>query len=265
MTFFCSSRAQRLGSLALPVLSALLLVSTSALADDGTIRQRVEARLAKAGLERNADIQVSVKDGAVILTGAALTVDAQRAAEKAARKEAKVVDNRLTVVPLEPHSDAEIRKAVESAILSYPRLTVFDSVELGVEKGTVLLRGSVRQPYRAGDLEDRVARVPGVREIKNEIVVQPVSIFDDQLRARLYRTIYGDDMFIRYASQPNPPIRIVVDRGHVTLTGYVGSAVEQAFLGAIARQTLAFSVDNQVKVDEPVREQKGGADASAGN
>ena len=70
--------------------------------------------------------------------------------------------------------------------------------------------------------------------------------------------IYGDERFVQYASWANPPIRIVVDKGRITLTGLVGSAVEQQLLGHIARGTLAFSVDNQVKLEsdleaEPAR------------
>jgi osmotically-inducible protein OsmY len=249
MTFFCTSAAARRGGLAALALTASLLSATPGFAQEEALRRRVEAQLAKAGLEKNADIQVEVKDGSVILTGTTPTVDAQRAAERVARKESRVVDNRLAVVPAEPRSDSEIRKAVGDAILLYPNLTVFDSVELGVENGVVVLRGSVKEPYHGSDIENRVARVPGVRVIKNEIAVQPVSFFDDRLRAGLYRAIYGDEMFVRYAQQANPPIHIIVDRGHVTLTGYVGSAVEQAVLGSIARQSLAFTVDNQVKVD----------------
>jgi hyperosmotically inducible protein len=265
VTFFYSSAAAKRAGLAALALTAALLSTSPGFAQEEAVRRRVEARLAKAGLEKNADIQVEVKDGSVILTGAASTVEALRAAERAARKESRVVDNRLAVVPAEPRSDNEIRKAVGDAILLYPNLTVFDSVELGVEKGVVVLQGSVREPYRESDIENRVARVSGVREIKNEIAVQPVSFFDDRLRAGLYRSIYGDEMFVRYAQQPNPPIHIIVDRGHVTLTGYVGSAVEQAVLGSIARQSLAFSVDNQVKVDGEAEGDGNGRAAPSGS
>jgi hyperosmotically inducible protein len=255
----------RRGGLVALALIASVLRTTPAFSEEEALRRRVEARLAKAGLETNADIQVEVKDGSVILTGAAPTVDALRAAERAARKEARVVDNRLAVMPAEPRSDSEIHKAVRDAILLYPNLTVFDSVELGVEKGVVVLQGSVREPYRGSDIENRVAKVPGVREIKNEIAVQPVSFFDARLRAGLFRSIYGDEMFLRYAQQANPPIHIIVDRGHVTLTGYVGSAVEQAVLGSIARQSLAFSVDNQVKIDGEAAGEASGRTAPSGS
>jgi osmotically-inducible protein OsmY len=44
-------------------------------------------------------------------------------------------------------------------------------------------------------------------------------------------------------------VRIIVDGGRVTLTGYVNSEVERFLVGQVARDTLAFAVDNQVKLD----------------
>ena len=63
------------------------------------------------------------------------------------------------------------------------------------------------------------------------------------------RRIYGDERFVQYASWAHPPIRIIVEDGRVTLTGYVGSLVEQRVVEHIARATLAFAVDNQVKLE----------------
>jgi len=44
-------------------------------------------------------------------------------------------------------------------------------------------------------------------------------------------------------------VRIVVDHGKVTLTGWVNSAVDRTLVGIAARDTLAFDVDNRVKID----------------
>ena len=145
--------------------------------------------------------------------------------------------------------DSEIRKDVADQVLRYAYYTVFDSIEAGVENGVVLLRGSVNQPWRKGDIEKRGAKVPGVKGVTSEIRVQPLSPFDDRLRRELVHRIYGDERFVQYASWAHPPIRIIVDGGRVTLTGYVGSPVEQQLLGHIARGTLAFAVDNQVKLE----------------
>jgi osmotically-inducible protein OsmY len=149
--------------------------------------------------------------------------------------------------------DAEIRKDVFDQILGYPWYTVFDSIEAGVDAGVVTLRGSVNQPYRKTDIEKRVAGIAGVKQVRSEIRVQGVSSFDDRLRRELVYRIYGDERFAQYASWVHPPIRIVVDKGRITLTGLVGSAVEQQLVGHIARGTLAFAVDNQVKLESDLK------------
>lgn len=217
-------------------------------ADDLELEKKVEARLEKTKLASEGEILVSAKNGAVVLDGAVATLAARLEAEKAARKEAKVVENRLRVVP-EERTDAEITKDVRSAILRYPFYTVFDSIDLKVEGGKVTLAGSVLRENRRNDVEAAVSKVAGVRELENDITVQPVSLFDDQLRRELYRRIYGSDDFVQYSTMANPPIRIVVDRGRVTLSGYVNSPVQRAVLDSIARQTLAFDVVNNVRID----------------
>jgi osmotically-inducible protein OsmY len=245
------------GAVLAGVLGALL-AAAPALASDADVQRRVEERLAKAGLVERGDVQVSVDGGVVTLDGFTLTVDARRDAEKAAGKESKKVDSRLVVRPAAPVSDADLADLVADAILDEPRYGVFDSVGVAVEDGVALLRGSVREPWLKDSFDRRVAEVEGVREIRNEIRVAPTSIHDDRLRAQLYREIYGDEMFVRYAGWASPPIRILVEHGKVTLTGVVNNPVEQTRLGMIARGTLAFRVTNQVEVEserskEPVR------------
>ncbi len=156
-------------------------------------------------------------------------------------------------------ADAAVLEDVENAILRYPFYTVFDAVSVSVDAGTVELRGSVKEPYRKSDIEKRVAGVPGVRAVKNEIAVQAVSIYDDRLRAQLVRAIYGNEMFSRYAHWADPPIRILVDRGNITLAGNVASEVERVVLGHIARGMLAFKVDNQVQLEKESPRKAGGS------
>jgi len=154
-----------------------------------------------------------------------------------------------------PQVDADIQSEVVDAVLGYVYYGVFDSVGVGVENGVVTLTGSVREPWHKDDLQKRVARLEGVREVKNQIRMQPASIFDDRLRVQLYRQIYGPGMFERYAMLTNPPIHIVVENGNITLTGLVNSRVEKAVLESIARGTLAFRVDNQVQVESDVNKE----------
>jgi hyperosmotically inducible periplasmic protein len=151
-----------------------------------------------------------------------------------------------------PIADADLQADVVDAVLGYVHYGVFDSVGVGVENGVVTLTGSVLQPWRKDDIQKRVARREGVREVKNQIRVQPVSGFDNRLRVQLYRQIYGQGMFERFASMPNPPIHIVVENGNITLTGLVNSRVEKAVLESIARGSLAFKVDNQVQIESEI-------------
>jgi osmotically-inducible protein OsmY len=229
--------------------AGLVLAAASARADDATTKRKIEERLARAKVYAAADVRVSVEQGNVTLDGLASQLDASLAAERAARKESKTVVNHIRVVPDVARKDAEIRKDVVASVLRYPWYTVYDSIQAGVKDGVVTLRGSVNQPYRKGDIESRVASIPGLRGLKSEIRVQPLSFFDDRLRRELVHRIYGDELFVQYASWADPPIRIVVEDGKVTLTGYVGSAVERQVVGQIARGTLAFAVDNQVKLE----------------
>ena len=154
-----------------------------------------------------------------------------------------------------PLTDADIQSDVVDAVLGYVHYGVFDSVGVGVADGVVTLTGSVVQPWHKDDLQKRVAKLEGVREVKNQIRVQPVSIFDDRLRVQLYRQIYGAGMFQRYASFANPPIHIIVENGNITLTGLVNSQVEKAVLGSIARSTLAFRVDNLVQIESELNKE----------
>jgi hyperosmotically inducible periplasmic protein len=251
MTTMGGRYARRTGGF---VLAAALVFISPARADDAGLRQRIEARLSKAGLADHGQVEVDVTNGVAVLSGFTTTVDAQRRAEKAARKETKTVDNRLRVVPL-AREDAEIRKAVADAVLGYVYYGVFDSVGVAVDHGVVTLQGSVLEPWRKDEIERRVARLDGIREVQNQIRVQPVSGFDDRLRSQLYRRIYANGLFQRYATFVNPPIRIIVDHGNITLTGVVNSRVERVALESIARGVLAFKVDNQVQVESDIEKE----------
>jgi osmotically-inducible protein OsmY len=246
---------QHYGPAILGALAVLLTGTLAGAADDAAIQGAIEARLQKEKLEQEADVKVGVRDGEVTLTGVVTTLPVKRKVEKLARKEARAVDNQLRVHLEEPVKDAEIIEGVRSAILGDPRYHVFDYVEFAVKDGAVLLVGSVIQPWKKSSIESRVARVPGVRALQNDITVQSLSLYDSRLRATLLRRIYGDLRFVQYAHRSHPPIRILVDRGHVVLAGWVASPVEKAVLGHIARSTPSFSVENRLRVDGEVPEE----------
>ncbi len=146
-----------------------------------------------------------------------------------------------------------IFRDVSSQVLRYSQFTIFDSVHANIEDGIVTLTGKVTMPYKRTDIEARVARVDGVREVRNTIEVLPVSIYDDELRYRIARAIYRNSTFSHYAARANPPIHVIVDRGKVTLEGVVNSNVERMLARSIASSFLAFSVTNNLKTDAVVK------------
>ena len=52
----------------------------------------------------------------------------------------------------------------------------------------------------------------------------------------------------------NPPIHIVVENGHVTLTGVVNSNVERALARSLATGFGSFSVTNDLKTDAEMKQ-----------
>lgn len=148
-----------------------------------------------------------------------------------------------------PRKNLDVFKDVSKQVLRYPRYTVFDDVSIRVDGGAVTLTGKVTMPYKAEDIARVVSRVPGVTSVRNEITTLPVSFFDDDLRFRISRAIYGNSGFWQYAVMVNPPIHIVVENGRVTLTGVVNSNVERMMAQSLASSSLAFGVVNNLKTD----------------
>ena len=145
--------------------------------------------------------------------------------------------------------DLQVARDVSKQVLTYPQFSIFDTVHMQIDDGTVTLNGKVTMPYKKNDIEKRVARIDGVHQVVNKITVLPVSQFDDELRFRIARAIYGNSNFWNYGSMANPPIHIIVENGHVTLDGVVNSNTDRVLARSIASSFSAFSVANDLKTD----------------
>jgi len=154
---------------------------------------------------------------------------------------------------IDERKDFQILKDVATSVDRYTQFTVFDDVSASVTEGVVTLTGKVTMPYKRDDIARRVAKIDGVRSVDDRISVLPVSTFDDELRYRIARSIYGHSNFWNYAIMPNPPIHIVVEHGRVTLTGVVQSDVDRMLARSLASQFGALSVTNELKTDAEVQ------------
>ena len=150
--------------------------------------------------------------------------------------------------------DFQVIKDVATTVERYSHFSIFDDVNAYVKDGVVTLTGKVTMPYKRGDLTRRVARVDGVQQVNDRLSVLPVSLFDNELRLRIARAIYGNPNFWNYAIQQNPPIHIVVEHGHVALRGVVISEVDRAVANSLAHQFGVMSVTNDLKTEVEVRD-----------
>lgn len=159
---------------------------------------------------------------------------------------------------LSPASAADLTRydlfqRVQEQVLRYSFFTVFDNVDIEIgDDGHVVLTGRVTGNHKAGAIEKRVAAVDGVTTVTNAIAVLPASRFDNELRHAIARAIYRHPTFWRYAVSANPSIHVVVERGHVTLTGSADSESDRQLARALAGQFDAFSVTNELRLPHEV-------------
>ncbi len=139
---------------------------------------------------------------------------------------------------------------VRKELVTLPYYSLFDNLSFKVDGSKVTLMGEVTRPTLKTSAERVVQNIEGVSEIDNQIKVLPLSPNDDRIRVDVYRAIYYNPMFSRYAIQAVPPIHIIVDNGDVTLEGVVNSESEKNVAGIRANGVPgAFSVTNNLRVE----------------
>lgn len=159
---------------------------------------------------------------------------------------------------------------VRHQLLSLTNYGVFDSLSFGIQGRTIILRGYASRPQLKSEAERTVKKIEGVAGVNNQIKVLPLSPNDDNIRWGVYQRIYSQPALRRYAGSPvgfgmfpsvaraaggitvDPPqgyhaIHIIVDRGHVILTGAVDRESDANIASMQANSTPGtFSVDNEL-------------------
>jgi hyperosmotically inducible periplasmic protein len=155
--------------------------------------------------------------------------------------------------PALPKTDAQITKSVLHEVRMYSRYTLWDDIDFRVNNGQVELMGAVTQPIKKSDIEHIVAKLPGVTSVTDNIKVLPLSPNDNLLRRQVAAALFRDPVFRTYATEPVPPIHIIVENGHVTLTGIVANDFEKNLAGIRASGAgLSFGpIVNNLQVEHP--------------
>lgn len=142
-----------------------------------------------------------------------------------------------------------IQKQARHNLAMLPFLGVFDNLAFKIDGTELTLLGQVTRPTLKSDAENAVKKIEGVERINNQIEVLPVSPFDDNLRIRLFRAIYGGAPLEKYSLGVNKPIRIIVENGNVNLEGVVDSEADKNIASLRANIVSdVFSVTNNLRI-----------------
>ena len=155
--------------------------------------------------------------------------------------------------PKNSSSDLKLAAEVAAVLDRSDRYTIFDDVTARVADGIVTLTGKVTDPAKSSEIERQVRKVNGVADVRNLIRPLPASRFDDQIRRDLFNAIYGNPNFLQYGSLSRPPIHILVEGGHVTLTGTVLNDLDRRLARSLACQVNAQSVTNRLRTAAEAR------------
>jgi osmotically-inducible protein OsmY len=223
--------------------------ATASMDDENSVTSAVTAKLNKKQFQ---NVKVTVENGIATLSG---TVDLYEYKADAARRVQKVkgvaaVRNQIEVGGPPIPDDQLKAKLLEK--LQYDRVgygNAFNAISVDVQNGAVTLAGHARTDVDKDSAIALVSLYPGVKEVNEDIQVDPVSIMDDRLRLEVARTVYGYPSLNKYAIDPAKPIRISVQNGNVELYGVVDTQADKdvAYLRANGVPGV-FSVKNYLQV-----------------
>lgn len=153
--------------------------------------------------------------------------------------------------PEQPAGEAQLAKKVRKELVTLPWYGVFDNLAYEIDGATVTLHGQVVQPSTRKDAERRVAKLKGVERVVNNIEVLPLSPFDDDIRARTYRALFGwNSPLFRYGRGVNPSIHIIVNNGRVALEGVVSNEGDRRLAYILTNGVSGvFAVTNNLRAE----------------
>ena len=239
------------------------LFVAAALAIPGAFAQsdsQIQAAAQKAlSASRYKNVQVSVEGGIATLTGTVDLFANKVTADQKIRhvKGVSAIRDEIQVAGAEI-SDAQLQEKLSKAI-TYDMVgygtTPFDAIGVQVQNGVVTLSGHAYGPVDASDAVAIVEYTKGVKDVIDNIQIDPVSPMDDRIRIAVFRKVYGFPMLNQYLIDPAKPIRIQVENGHVTLYGTVDTEAQKDAAGIQANSVPGvFSVTNDLQVANASKE-----------
>jgi osmotically-inducible protein OsmY len=245
-----SAAALALALLVIPQVSYARGGSFTAQSDDNKAASDAQSKLDKKQFK---DVKVSVDaNGIATLSGSVDLYEYKADADKRIHKVKGIKAVRNDIEVAGPTvSDQELQSKLQEKLM-YDRVgygNAFNAIGVRVQNGAVTLGGHARTDVDKDSALALVSTYPGVKDVNDEIQVDPVSIMDDQLRLAVARAIYGYSTLNKYAIDPAKPIRISVQNGNVELYGTVDSQADRDTANIRANGVPGvFSVKNYIQV-----------------
>src|ERR1017187_8159063 len=243
--------------LSLPQVSLAARSAGAVAQDDNSVNRQVESQLNKS---RFKNVKISVENGIATLTGTVDLYEYKADADKRVHKVKGISGVRNQIEVAGPTvSDQELQNKLAEK-LSYDRVgygNAFNAIGVKVENGAVTVGGHARTDVDKDSALALVSTYPGVKDVLDEIEVDPVSMIDDQTRLQVARAIYGYPSLNKYSMDPAKPIRISVQNGNVELYGTVDTEADKDAANIRANGIPGvFSVKNYLQVANKPTEAK---------
>jgi len=148
-----------------------------------------------------------------------------------------------------PKSLEGLEAKIYKEIVKLPEYGLFDYITFQVNGNTVILNGSTNSLGTRSGAESVVKHIPGVERVVNNIRELPPSPADDRIRQQLVRELASSGGLSRYLLWNNPPVRLIVDGGRVSLEGFVQNSGDANMMNVLANGVSGvFAVTNNLQI-----------------
>ena len=239
-----------MGLLAAFVLATGPFLSAGQDKNSGLVKSRIEETFKQQGLLPGNDIQVSVENKTVTLTGTVRTLAVKGLAGREAQSVAegfKIANDLALVNP--GLSPPQIAERIMAAIDESAAYFIFDYVDVGVAaEGVATLKGWTSHSWSAIEFVKIAESQPGVTKVENDIKRALTAGSDRTLRIQVAQLIYALPIGRKF-SRMRGLIHILVSSGVVTLAGIVDKQSDSDRFERLVRfNTGASSVVNMLQV-----------------
>jgi len=194
--------------------------------EDERIRDDIQEEITFDPRVKSTDIGVTVKNGAVRLTGTVASFSERLAAENAAKrvKGVHAIAEDIEVMPAAgaKETDETIAERI-SSLLEWNIIVPEAAVRAEVRNGFVTLTGDVEWNFERETIKNQVAHLAGVRGIDNRIQLQS-RVSERDVSRNIARALH------RNAELEKSKIDLAVDGGKVTITGDVKAFYEKELI-----------------------------------